>query len=322
MKTNIDNTYGLLFIVAIVSACLYGVGILQFWLYIRKYHSKDRLVLKLLVIAVMVCDTFQQGLLCHAVYKYLVSSISDRAILPTVVESIVIELFFSFAIATLVQQSECLKLHHLRAYIVQILLLENSQDWEKSPLGLCCVFDLLGFNYHYIYSIKAIQLATFEDLLSLRPLSIAGNIIYAIADVTISAVLIILLHSAKTTGFKTKTTDLINRLMVFTFNTGLPTSACTLLSAISGEQIGAFSNTFLYIFFFLLQGRFYTNSLLVTLNCREYIANELGNEEAYSFNLENLSLPVAFVPKRENIEGSSTFNWNVNDLSGTKEPNQ
>ncbi|KAJ7041084.1 hypothetical protein C8F04DRAFT_1305975 [Mycena alexandri] len=245
MQTNIDNTFGLLFIVAIVSACLYGVGILQFWLYIRKYHSRDGLVLKLLVIAVMVCDTFQQGLLCHAVYKYLgiplhipsydqitrltVSSISDRAILPTVV----------------------------KFYCWRILK----------------VFDLLGVNYHY----SGMKLATFEELLSLRPLSIAGNIIYAVADMTISAVLIILLYSAKTAGLFKRTTDLINRL------------------------IAAFSNTFLYSLLFLgnnpashfttKEGRFYTNSLLVTLNCREYIANELGNGEAYSINLEKSKSP-------------------------------
>ncbi|KAJ7040677.1 hypothetical protein C8F04DRAFT_1253604 [Mycena alexandri] len=215
MQTNIDNTFGLLFIVAIVSACLYGVGILQFWLYIRKYHSRDGLVLKLLVIAVMVCDTFQQGLLCHAVYKYLgiplhipsydqitrltVSSISDRAILPTVVKSIVIELFFSFAIAALVQQFYCWR----------ILKVGKSRLLAGVVSLICWVSTIITV----VYSIKAMKLATFEELLSLRPLSIAGNIIYAVADMTISAVLIILLYSAKTAGLFKRTTDLINRLV-------------------------------------------------------------------------------------------------------------
>ncbi|KAJ7215625.1 hypothetical protein C8J57DRAFT_1396718 [Mycena rebaudengoi] len=61
---------------------------------------------------------------------------------------------------------------------------------------------------------------------------------------------------------------MINRLMVFTFNTGLPTSICALLVTIC---VAALPETFLYMFFFLLLGRLYTNSILVTLNCREYI---------------------------------------------------
>ncbi|KAJ7176716.1 hypothetical protein C8R46DRAFT_1077119 [Mycena filopes] len=282
MKTDIDNTYGLLFIVAVVSACLYGVGILQFWMYIRKYHSKDRLVLKLLVITVSVCDTFQQGLLCHAVYKYLVSSISDPSILPSVVKSLIIELFFSFAIATLVQQFYCWR----------ILKIGKSRILA-GVVSLVCWASTLST---LVYTSKALRLATFEELISLKPISIAGNVLSAVADVTISIVLIILLHSAKTIGFK-RTTDLINRLMVFTFNTGLPTSVSALLSAIS---VAALSNTFLYIFFFLLLGRLYTNSLLVTLNCREYIADERGSEEPYSTaNLQNLSLPLAFAHGQE-----------------------
>ncbi|KAJ7176703.1 hypothetical protein C8R46DRAFT_42846 [Mycena filopes] len=300
MKTDDDNTYGLLFMVAIISACLYGVGILQFWSYIRKYHSKDRLTLKILVITVFVCDTFHEALLCHAVYKYSVSSISDPSILPSVVKSLVIELFFSFAIATLVQQFYCWR----------ILKIGNSRVLAGIVSLVCLVSTLCTL----VYAIKALRLATFEDIISLKPISIAGNTLYAVADVTISTVLIILLHSAKTTGYK-RTTDLLNRLMVFTFNTGLPTSVSALLSAIS---VAALSNTFLYIFFFLLLGRLYTNSLLVTLNCREYIANERGSDEHYTINLQKLSLPMAFA--RGHDTGSVRIELDGLQTAELKEP--
>ncbi|KAJ7034864.1 hypothetical protein C8F04DRAFT_1100354 [Mycena alexandri] len=281
MKANIDNTYGVLFITAIVSACLYGVGILQFWMYIRKYHSKDPIVLKCLVITVMVCDTVQQALLCHAVYKYLVSSISDPAIRLSVVKTLIIELFFIFAIETLVQQFYCWRIFK----IGRSLLLAGS-------VSILC---LASTACTMVYAINAVRFALLAELISLQRLSIASNVLKAVGDVTISVVLIILLHSART-GFK-RTTDLINRLMVFTFSTALPTGVCSLSGAIS---VGTSPSTFLYIFWFLLLGRFYTNSLLVTLNCREYIASDRDGEEPYALSLESRSLPIVFTPKQSN----------------------
>ncbi|KAJ6620713.1 hypothetical protein B0H10DRAFT_2020188 [Mycena sp. CBHHK59/15] len=119
----------------------------------------------------------------------------------------------------------------------------------------------------------------FAEVITLKKLSIAANTLSAITDIVISVVLIYLLHSSKT-GFR-RTTDLMNRLIVFTFNTGLPTSFSALLATIS---IAIWPNTFLYIFFFLLLGRLYTNSILVTLNCREYIreANNKATQDSYT----------------------------------------
>ncbi|KAJ6581500.1 hypothetical protein B0H19DRAFT_1115533 [Mycena capillaripes] len=264
----IDNTYGLLFIAVIVSSTLYGTGILQFWMYIRKYHSQDPIIVKSLVIAVLICDTCQQALLCHAVYKYLVASIADPTILPTVVNTLMVELFFSCAIATLVQQFYCWRIYKIGKSII-LALAVSLVSWTS------CVTLL-------IYSSKAVRLSLFGEVISLQKLSIAANTLSAAADITISVVLVILLHTAKT-GFK-RSTDLINRLMVFTFNTGLPTSVCALVATIC---VAAFPSTFLYIFFFLMLGRFYTNSILVTLNSREYIKSSSENASREQYSLEN-----------------------------------
>ncbi|EEB94639.1 hypothetical protein MPER_06514, partial [Moniliophthora perniciosa FA553] len=68
--------------------------------------------------------------------------------------------------------------------------------------------------------------------------------------------------------FVKRSNDMINRLIIFTFNTGIPVSVSALLAFIS---INVWRGTFIYMFFFLMQGRLYTNSLLVTLNTREHI---------------------------------------------------
>lgn len=62
--------------------------------------------------------------------------------------------------------------------------------------------------------------ATFAEFASLKTLSMSINIMAAVTDVVISLCLVYLLRlSANRSGFK-RTNDMINRMIVFTFNTG------------------------------------------------------------------------------------------------------
>ncbi|CAK5274024.1 unnamed protein product [Mycena citricolor] len=275
----IDDTFGMLYIAVAVSSALYGAGVLQFWMYIRKYHKKDPLLVKGVVIAVQILDTVQQALVCESgtssprlhenmltpsqVYRYLVSSMRDPTILASVVKTLMIELFFSCAIATLVQ---------------------HRKEYHPSAGSVGCQLDLMCDTVVLlIYAAKAVSTDLLSDIIKLKNLSIAANTLSAAADITISVALVLLLHVAKT-GFK-RSTDLINRLMIFSFNTGLPTSICALVATVC---VAAFSNTFLYIFFFLLLGRLYTNSILVTLNSREYIKSSSDHHNSgEQYSLEN-----------------------------------
>ncbi|KAF7366874.1 hypothetical protein MSAN_00946100 [Mycena sanguinolenta] len=103
--------------------------------------------------------------------------------------------------------------------------------------------------------------------------------------------------------------------MVFTFNTGLLTSVCALAATIC---VAAFSETFLYIFFFLLLGRLYTNSMLVTLNCREYIKSSSDDhfQEQYSLDLGHATGPQ--MPSREAI--AITIDTNMIQENNLKTP--
>jgi len=264
-EATLNETFGLLYIAVVISAVFYGAGILQFCLYIRKYNARDPLIVQFVVIAVIICDTVQHALLCHAVYQYLVVSIGNPAILTSVVNTLMIELFFRCAIATLVQQFYCWRIYK----VGQSILLAGAVSlvsWSSCVLLI-------------VYAAHAVQFKLLADLITLQKLAIAFDCLTAAADILISIVLILLLKFSKT-GFK-KSTDLINRLIIFTFNTGLPTSLSALVCAIC---VIAFPNTFFYIFFFLLLGRFYTNSLLVTLNSREFIksVNQQASGEQYS----------------------------------------
>ncbi|KAF8185547.1 hypothetical protein K438DRAFT_1973847 [Mycena galopus ATCC 62051] len=275
MKSTIDNTYGVLFLSIVISSVLYGgvlyqlsqgthhkyqalAGVLQFWIYIRKYHAKDPLILTSLVSLVLVLDTCQLGLLCHGV-----SSITDAEIYISVVNSLMIEVFFGCAIATLVQQFYCWRIYMIgnRLLIAAVV----------SLLSLTSSGALIA------YGVKAVQLKFLFQVIEMKTLSITSMTLMAVTDVAISVSMVIVLQASKT-GYK-RTTDLINRLMIFTFNTGLPPAISAILCTVT---IILYPNTFLYILFFLLLGRLYTNSLLVTLNTRDYIRTANDDLEQYS----------------------------------------
>ncbi|KAJ7194075.1 hypothetical protein GGX14DRAFT_405039 [Mycena pura] len=207
------------------------------------------------VIAVVLCDTVQQALLCHAVYGYLV---------------------------------------------VRLRLLYNSES-TPTDHGFTVgesTSSLISWSA-CVYTVKAVQLKAFADIISLQyrrynssfqKLGIAVNSLSAACDIVISIVLIFLLKLSKT-GFK-KSTALINKLIIFTFNTGILARSANQSQRSANryisncEQVAASPTTFIYIFFFLLLGRLYTNSLLVTLNSRDYItsASQSASGEQYSLD--------------------------------------
>ncbi|KAJ7116976.1 hypothetical protein C8R44DRAFT_983308 [Mycena epipterygia] len=273
MESTPDNVFGVVLIAVVLSAILYGVGIVQFWLYIRKYHSTDPLLIKFVVIAVLLCDTCQQVLSTHYVYRVSISSMTDPSILTGAVNTAVIQLYFGGTVGTLVQQFFCWRIYKLGKSTI-LPALASFTSWVS--------FVLLYFTvskYGEASQLAELVLEARSINAQLKNLIIITNTLSAAVDVMISVVLAILLQSSKT-GFK-QSTDLINRLMVFTFAIGLPTSIFALLTAIS---IGAFPQTQLSVSFYILLGRLYTNSLFVTLNSREYIrsGSENGSGDQYS----------------------------------------
>ncbi|KAJ7112997.1 hypothetical protein C8R44DRAFT_234614 [Mycena epipterygia] len=257
-----DNIYGVVLIAVVLSAFLYGIGILQFWLYIRRYHSTDPILIQSVVVAVLLCDTCQQVLLTHAIYRTLVSSMANPSILTSNVKTALLQLYFGGAVGTLVQQFFCWRIYKVGNRVVL-------------P-GAVAVISWVTFVL-LIFSVTKFGFLVIRCWPPIIPWSLSAAV-----DVMISAILIFLLYSVKT-GFR-KSTDILNRLIVFTFSTGLPTTVFALLTAIFTS---AFPNTLLYLFFYILMGRLYTNSLLVTLNSRDYIKFGGGNPtvsgEQYSF---------------------------------------
>lgn len=271
----LDNTFGAAFIGVVVAGCLYGVSCVQAWYYFT--HQSDRWHLKLLVTAAMMFDTIHQGLIIHTVYKYVISNWGNMAILGELVPTLLIEVLFNGLTAFLVQSFLAYRAWHLSNRNIYIT-------------GLIGILVLGEFVCILVYTAISLQYKTFAQLTQLKTLSITVNVLAAAGDVLIAGTLCTLLHFSRT-GFH-RTDTIINKLIIFSVNTGLLTSLCAVASLVS---ILAAGQTFIYIAFFFCMGRLYTNSLLATLNARKSIrqaSDEIRStsaSESHAVSLKPLS---------------------------------
>ncbi|THU84142.1 hypothetical protein K435DRAFT_843799 [Dendrothele bispora CBS 962.96] len=163
---------------------------------------------------------------------------------------------------------------------------------------------LLGWirvTLYYFVGVVLSQYTLLAELAIQDDISIVTNVLGLLADVSISFFMIFLLQRSKT-GFK-RSTDMLNRLIIFSVNTGLPTSLTSILTVVLLE---AAPGTFIYIFIYLLLCHFYTNCLLITLNGRDAIrsASQPTSTDQYA-----MSIPLE-------ISGRTTTNQNLS----TQEP--
>ncbi|KAF9012111.1 hypothetical protein BDZ89DRAFT_1077485 [Hymenopellis radicata] len=272
VAATVHNTLGVLYDSIVITSILYGVGCLQAWYYYQRHSKNDYLAIRLLVAFVLICDTVQQALLCVAVYEYAVTNHNDPLAMTRMEGTIMIELYFGGALAFAVQQFYCWRIFGLsRNYFVA---------------GFVSALSIASLVLIYVYTSITLNYASLGELVQQSTLCTILNTFGAVTDIAITVCMIWYLQKSKTEFKRTK--DLLNRLIVFTFNTGIPTSVCAIADVIT---LNTLSNTFIYMSFYLIMDRLYTNSLFVTLNARSFIRKSVGSSNTNSaYDHESFSL--------------------------------
>lgn len=268
----VDNTFGAFLIGVVVSAMLYGVTCVQTWYYFSRYFS-DPWHIKLLVGAIFLSDSIHQALITHTVYTYLVTDFDNIGNLEKIVWSLSIEVLFNGFTGFMVQSFLTMRVYQLS---------------RKNVIATASVLSLViaEFVIVIIYVAKAVKLTTFVQVPQIKSLSMCVNAVAAAGDILITVFLCTFLHQSRT-GFHQSDT-LINKLMLFSINTGLLTSVCAVMSLVS---IIVWPDTFIYIAFYFCLGRLYCNSLLATLNVRKSIRRDPCDEHM-SLSLHGARRPI------------------------------
>ncbi|KAF9463802.1 hypothetical protein BDZ94DRAFT_1321566 [Collybia nuda] len=254
----LDSTMGAMLIGVIVSAVLLGVSLVQTFYYYLDY-PKDPWYLKSLVACTAVFDVTHLAMISHTVYHYLITNYHNPPSLEIMTWSVLLEALFTGVTGALVQ---CF-------YTTRVWRLSNKNVWLT---GLILAIVLANAGCGTAWVILSMQLNTYEELLSISPLTISINALSTGADVLIAASLCFMLQRART-GFK-KSDSMINRLMLFVVNTGVLTSICAIASLVS---LLASPLTLIYASFYFCIGRLYTNSFLATLNARKSITGRIDD---------------------------------------------
>ncbi|KAF9524388.1 hypothetical protein CPB83DRAFT_610299 [Crepidotus variabilis] len=266
----LHDTLGAAYIGVMLAAILHGVSIVQAWYYFG--HQNDRWTIKGLVTAVMVFDTIHQALIIHTIYSYTITYWGEPEELDKLVWSLIVEVLFNGLTAFLVQSFLTLRIWRL-----------SNRSILLTGFALCLVF--AEFGVLLAYTGLALDFDTYEQLAKLKALSITVNALAAAGDVMIAVTLCSILHFSRT-GFHRSDT-MINKLILYSVNTGVLTSLCAIGSLISIVFAG---QTFYYIGFFFCIGRLYTNSLLATLNARKKIRGCGESSDHVSLSLRDCNI--------------------------------
>ncbi|KAF9046957.1 hypothetical protein BDZ89DRAFT_67132 [Hymenopellis radicata] len=109
---NIEDTFGAMFIGALITMSIYGITILQAYFYYMTY-PEDRKSLKLLVASIVTLDTVHVVFMCHAMHHYLITGFATPAALLDGTWSLYSSILINIIIAFVVQCFFTKRIHYL-----------------------------------------------------------------------------------------------------------------------------------------------------------------------------------------------------------------
>ncbi|KAJ7871189.1 hypothetical protein B0H14DRAFT_2724670 [Mycena olivaceomarginata] len=250
---DIPTTMGALLIGGFFASMLSGAVNIQALLYFRAYTS-DPIEFKLLVFAVWGLDTLHTTFIWAGMWDYLIASYGDTSKINYIPWSISLTVVLTALVTFLVH---CFFAHRIWRL--------SKRNWLMvSPVVILALLRLgsaSGTTYQ-MFHYKAFDLFK----LHARWIFTLGLSVSSAVDIIITGLLFYLFRDTKPETGHLK--DVIDRLMLYAFETGSLTCVGTIISMICWIAMSQ-NLIFLGLHFFI--GKLYANSLLVTLNTRQNV---------------------------------------------------
>ncbi|RDX50276.1 hypothetical protein OH76DRAFT_1402729 [Lentinus brumalis] len=252
----IDSTFGAALVGLIVSACLYGITLLQTFTYFRKY-SNDKTIIKSLVVILTVLDTLHLALCTRSVYWYLVTNFGDASNLDVTTWSMALQVDCNGLIGVMVEV-----FFARRVWMM-------SRNWLIT--GIIVVLAFMHFSLGVVFTVESFVLGRFSKFASLTWETCLGLGSAAACDVIIAASMCYYLYTMRT-GIK-RTDSVVALLMVYSVNSGLTTG---IIGTICVVTFAAMPTSLIWLSFFWIMGKCYVNSFLGLLNSRERLRDKVA----------------------------------------------
>lgn len=250
-----DLTFGALQIGTSISMLFLGIASLQTWNYFRDF-PKDPVVAKCAVLAVYCTDFAHSVLLMHAVYYYTIRSSCNFRDLTLMAWSVEVSTALAGFIALIVQTYFCMRV--LRITENRLLA---AGCWLLALLRMAFSAGITA-TMARDGTLAVVHTRTFKWLV----VCILG--VGTVSDIAIAASICIGLLRRRT-GFL-ESDRLVDRLVAYTIGSGLLTSIVAVLEITMYLSM----DNFLWIAFFTIISKMFSNSLLASLNQRS--AHRLG----------------------------------------------
>ncbi|KAF8074572.1 hypothetical protein FPV67DRAFT_587580 [Lyophyllum atratum] len=292
LPLNLDRKLGAAFLGNLVAAILYGITCIQALKFFRKKHADDSLPFRALILFLWSLDTTQVALVTHALYYYLISSYGDISTTESAVWSIISQVFI---ICTSDLVIRCL-------FARRVWLLTN-----RNKYFLACIVlpSLLSFATGCAAAGRAFEIRIFESMTSISYLFYLSLAAGVVSDILIAGHLCLSLWQRRTS--MNKTDSILSVFMLYTINTTLLTTLCSIASLIT---FAIWPEDFVYIAIYLSMSKLYLNSLLATLNHRTSVS------EPFNYPTD----PTTVTPFRENVPGPRKLQKPGPHFSGTQTP--
>ncbi|KAF7292212.1 hypothetical protein MIND_01248600 [Mycena indigotica] len=246
----LDNTLGAVFLGVVISCILYGISVLQVYLYYHFYPS-DSLLHKCSVTFLFFLDSLHLALTVSAAYHYAVTGFGHEAGLQEVVWQIKLGVAVNVVVILLVQS--------LYAYRVVLL-----SGYHQGVLGyLVCAVVISGFAVGIVLAYETYTVNTWADTADIAWAIYACFSASTTIDVVLSGAMCYYLK--KSQGAERVLNSRISTLMQYTLSCGVFTSACSVACLFSFILM---SNNLIFISLTFILTRLYANSFMAMLNAR------------------------------------------------------
>ncbi|KAF8726551.1 hypothetical protein AX14_007726 [Amanita brunnescens Koide BX004] len=251
---NLDSTLGPLFVGFSFSCIIFGFLSMQAFTYYQRFPN-DLHAYKTLVVSLWLLELFDQIVIGHAAYTYVISDFGNLLAIITrkVVWSLIVQVLIGSFVGMIVKTCFAMRVWRFSGHNMVIT-------------GTILILVATTFALAVAYTVKTIALTSILEVDTIKIYGTAALATGVATDAFTASALCYFLHKMRT-GHKTSD-SLINTLTIYAINTGVLTSAISLTTLL---LYNLQQHAFYFMATYFCLGKVYAISLLCTLNTRKTV---------------------------------------------------
>ncbi|THU97255.1 hypothetical protein K435DRAFT_965568 [Dendrothele bispora CBS 962.96] len=290
-------TFGIWLVSLFLATILYGIALLQTWLYFH-WYSSDSWAVKSTVIFLLLLETLHICFFFAGTYHALIDH------------------FGLFELLTEISwlDSAQLLLGYLSAFVVQVYFGYRIYLLDKKKIvitGFIMALALTQIAAGLTQTVKVVQLGDLKLLDTTKQITSVQSAASLFCDIVITATLYLTLRGKK--GPVRATNNMLKTLMTNAINRGLVTAVA---AGINLVLFLAIPGTFYFFLGLVPSSKLYMNSMLATLNTRRHVAKIQYDSENGWHSIPIGTLPSSAGASRNGALSAPSKSMDFDDESG------